>query len=177
MSYSQYQALCIQSPSFTAPGYRFHALQFPCLLYTSYSCLRCREPCDRHSERRAGYVVESDLIAESDRLRISAVFSADTQLDVRPCLFSELYSHLDQLSYAYLIDVYKRQICLSTEALSSSSPAAAAICSIPVMFFCLMLLDVYKRQAICCLSSPTFFSQERAATENAALFLDITSRA
>ena len=58
--------------------------------------------------------MESDLIAESDRLRISAVFSADTQLDVRPCLFSELYSHLDQLSYAYLIYTLERIVVENT---------------------------------------------------------------
>src|SRR5258706_8618169 len=42
------------------------------------------EPRDRYAERRAGHVVEPDLVEEVDRVRIAAVLAADADLEVRP---------------------------------------------------------------------------------------------
>ena len=41
------------------------------------------QPRDRHPERRAGDVVEPDLVEEVDRLRVAAVLAADAELEVR----------------------------------------------------------------------------------------------
>ena len=45
--------------------------------------LRGGEAGDRHAVGRAGDVVEAELVAELDRVRIAAVFAADAELDVR----------------------------------------------------------------------------------------------
>src|SRR6516165_1838576 len=57
---------------------RRHVLAGPCLRQRR---LGGREPRERHAERRAGDVVETDLLAERDRLRVASVLPADAELD------------------------------------------------------------------------------------------------
>ena len=45
--------------------------------------LRRGQPGDRHPERRAGHVVEADLVEQRDRLGVAAVLAADAELEVR----------------------------------------------------------------------------------------------
>ena len=55
-------------------------------IYSSRRGLGRRQPGDRHPERRAGYVVEADLVAELDRDGLAAVLAADAELDAGPGL-------------------------------------------------------------------------------------------
>lgn len=55
---------------------------------------------NRHTERRAGDVVQTNLVAEHHGARIAAVFAADAQLQVRTGLTAQLRSHLHQLANA-----------------------------------------------------------------------------
>ena len=55
---------------------------------------------NRHTERRAGNVVQANLVAEHHGTRITAVFAADAQLQVRTGLTTQLRSHLHQLANA-----------------------------------------------------------------------------
>ena len=45
-------------------------------LFIVDSCLCCSQSCDRYAERRAGYIVQTNLVAEFNRVRIAAVFAA-----------------------------------------------------------------------------------------------------
>ena len=73
-----------------------------------YSSLSRSESCDRYSEWRAGYIVKTYLVAEMYGCRISAVLAADTQLDVRSCLFAAFNSNLNELSNACLVERLER---------------------------------------------------------------------
>src|SRR5262245_8730624 len=46
--------------------------------------LRSRKPCDRHTEGRARDIVQTDLLAEADGGRITAMLPADAELDAFP---------------------------------------------------------------------------------------------
>ena len=46
--------------------------------------LRRRQAGDRHAERAAADVIQPDLVAELDRVRVAAVLAADADLQVRP---------------------------------------------------------------------------------------------
>src|SRR5437660_1613137 len=67
-------------------------------------CLRGGEAGDRHAVRRAGDVVEPDLVAERHRGGIAAVFAADADLEVCPRLAPALDADLDQFADAVAID-------------------------------------------------------------------------
>ena len=67
-----------------------------------------RQTSDRHTERRAGNIVQANLVAEHDRGRIAAVLAADAELDVRAGLLAELNSHLNQLANAVLVKASER---------------------------------------------------------------------
>ena len=43
--------------------------------------MSCRKSCDRYAERRAGDVIETDLVAERDRLWFATMFAADSALE------------------------------------------------------------------------------------------------
>ena len=67
-----------------------------------------RQTGDRHTERRAGNVVQANLVAEHDGGRIAAVLAADAELDVRAGLLAELSSHLNELADAILVKAGER---------------------------------------------------------------------
>src|SRR3954451_900590 len=51
---------------------------------------------DRHAERAARDVVQPDLVAQLDRVRVAALFAADAELDLRPRLAALLDGELHQ---------------------------------------------------------------------------------
>ena len=67
-----------------------------------------REPCDRNAVRRAGNIIEPDLVAELDRRRIAAVLAADAEVHVRAGLLAELHCHVHKFAYADLVELSKR---------------------------------------------------------------------
>ena len=67
-------------------------------------CLGCREACREQAEGRAGDVVEADLVAELDGLRIAAVLAADADLEVGARVASLGGGHLHQLPDASLVE-------------------------------------------------------------------------
>ncbi len=58
---------------------------------------------DRHAEGRAGHVAQANVVAEHNGRRISAMLTADAQLDVGAGLAAQLGSQLNQLAHAVLI--------------------------------------------------------------------------
>src|ERR1043166_7814953 len=69
----------------------------------------CRgEPRDRHAERRAANVVQSDFLEELDRLRIAAVLAADAELQGWPRLTSFRDRDVDELPDAGRVDGRER---------------------------------------------------------------------
>src|SRR4051794_21662831 len=70
--------------------------------------LRRGEPGDRHAVRRAGHVVEPDLVTERHRRRIAAMLAADPDLQLRPRLAAALDADLHEFADAGLIDRYER---------------------------------------------------------------------
>src|SRR3984957_6034149 len=64
---------------------------------------RCKAR-DRHAERRAGNVVEPDLVAERDRSRVAAVLAADAELELRAYLAAALGRDPHQFADAIAID-------------------------------------------------------------------------
>lgn len=73
-----------------------------------YVGLRGCEPCDRHAVRRAGNIVQTDLVAELDGRRIAAVLAADAAMQVGTGASAEFDSHLHQFADADLVELGKR---------------------------------------------------------------------
>jgi hypothetical protein len=46
------------------------------------NCLRCGQLGDRYAERATAYIVEADLVTELDRVRLTAVLAANSNLEV-----------------------------------------------------------------------------------------------
>ena len=61
--------------------------QIPMALFLNCRLSR-RQPCNRHAERAAGYIVQSDLMAEFYGSRIAAVLAADTAVNGRIDFFA-----------------------------------------------------------------------------------------
>ena len=74
-------------------------------LFLSDRCLRCRKSCDGYTERRAGYIIQTDLVAELNGRGISAVLSADSKMQARVNRLAEFDCHLHQLANAILIQL------------------------------------------------------------------------
>src|SRR5262245_46244847 len=70
--------------------------------------LRGGEPHDRHAERRGDDVVEADLLEEANRVRISAMFAADTDLQVLARGAPALHANVHELADAADIDRRER---------------------------------------------------------------------
>src|SRR6478672_3768085 len=70
--------------------------------------LRRGKPGDRHAERRARYIVETDLVAERDRRRIAAVLAADANLEVFAHPAAALDADPHQRADAIAIDRHER---------------------------------------------------------------------
>ena len=72
------------------------------------SCLRRSESCDRNAERRAGNIVQTNLVAELNGRRIAAVLAADTDVERRIDRLAELDGHFHQLADANLVELCER---------------------------------------------------------------------
>src|ERR1051326_7156252 len=59
---------------------------------------------DRYAERRAGNVIEPDLVAEGDRGGIAAVLAANAELDIGPHLLPALDRDAHQFAHAVAIE-------------------------------------------------------------------------
>src|SRR5262245_32983221 len=65
--------------------------------------VRRGESSDGHAERRAGDVVEAASMAEGDRTRVTAVLTADTDLQLRLCATAALDGDPHELADAGLV--------------------------------------------------------------------------
>ena len=81
---------------------------FELLLQFLYGSLSGSQTGDRNTERRAGHIVQTHVVAELDGGRVAAVLTADAQAQIRAGLAAVLGSHLNQRAYAILIQVSKR---------------------------------------------------------------------
>src|SRR4051812_44575402 len=62
----------------------------------------------RHAERAARHVVQPDLVAELHAVRVTAVFAAYADLQLRPLRPAFLHTHLHQPADAVLVDRRER---------------------------------------------------------------------
>ena len=60
---------------------------------------------DRHTERRAGHIVQTDLVAELYGAGVTAVLTADTAVQLGTGSFTVLHSHLHQLANSVTIQL------------------------------------------------------------------------
>ena len=58
----------------------------------------------RHAWRRATHVVQTCAVTEVDRGRVSGVFAADTEFEIRLCGTPAVDCEVDELAYAVLIE-------------------------------------------------------------------------
>src|SRR5260221_10972300 len=70
--------------------------------------MRRRQPRDRHAERRAAHVVQSNAVAELNGARVAAVFAADAALEILAGLAAELHGHRNQLADAARVERLER---------------------------------------------------------------------
>ena len=66
------------------------------------------QPGDRHAERRAGDVVEPDLVEEVDGVGVAAVLAADAELEAGPARAALLGGDPDQLADAVAVERLER---------------------------------------------------------------------
>ena len=78
-------------------------IYFVQLLLVLNGCLSGCEACDRNAERTAGCVVHTHAGAELNGARLTTVLAADTRTESRTNGTTFLYCHLDELTYAVLI--------------------------------------------------------------------------
>lgn len=62
---------------------------------------------DRNTERRAGYIIQTDLVAELNRCRVAAVLTADTAVELWINWLTKFKSHFHKLAYAVLVELSK----------------------------------------------------------------------
>ena len=60
--------------------------------------LCCGKSCDRHTVRRAGYVTQTDCVAELNGRRVATVFTANTTVHFRTCLSTVFNCHFHKLT-------------------------------------------------------------------------------
>ena len=60
---------------------------------------------DRHTERRAGHIVQTNLVAELYGAGVTAVLTADTAVQLGTGSFTVLHSHLHQLANTVTIQL------------------------------------------------------------------------
>src|SRR5229473_1709777 len=88
--------------------------------------LCCRQPRCQHAIRRAGNIVQADLVAELNRRRIATMFAADSNLQVRARLASLFDGSLHQLAHTFLVDG-REWIALQNAALNVSRQELADV--------------------------------------------------
>ena len=74
-------------------------------------CLNCSlcssKSCDRHTERRAGNIAHAEFMAEFNRGRVTAMFTANTDVHIRSYAAAELTSHIHELADTVLVELCK----------------------------------------------------------------------
>ena len=73
-----------------------------------YCSLRRSQTCNRHTERRTADIIQANFVAELHRRRLTAMFAADTALQIRTDSTSLFSSHAHQLSYTILVEYLER---------------------------------------------------------------------
>src|SRR5579862_4206370 len=73
-------------------------------LFFSKHRLRGGEARNRYAEWRTGDIGQACFLEEGDRCGIAAMFAADAELEIGPCLATALDRNLDELAHALLID-------------------------------------------------------------------------
>jgi hypothetical protein len=72
--------------------------------------MRRGQASDRNARRRARYIIQLDMVAEADRLRMDALFAADADLQVRAGAAAEFCGHLHQLADAFHVEHFERVV-------------------------------------------------------------------
>src|SRR5689334_4218836 len=67
-----------------------------------------RQSSDRHTERAARHIIQADLVAKHDRIRIATVLAADAALQPRFRRTALLHSHIHKLPHAARIERLER---------------------------------------------------------------------
>ena len=57
------------------------------------------QPCNRNTERRAGNIVDTELVTQMYRFRIAAMLTANTNFQTRTCFSSFVDRNLHQTAY------------------------------------------------------------------------------
>src|ERR1700719_1257841 len=96
-------------------------------LFTRQHGLRRGQPCDRHPIRRAGDIVEPDLLAESDRGRVAAVLAANAELQSGPGGASALNRYAHELTHPGNVEANERVVLQYPEPLIRSDKARGVI--------------------------------------------------
>ena len=97
------------------------------LLLILDSRLSRRKSCDRNTERRAGNISQTNLVAELNGRRIAAVLAADTNVHIGSGLLAELDSHFHQLADACLVELCKRIVLEDLSVIVSVQELARVI--------------------------------------------------
>ena len=77
-----------------------------CVLLSD-SSLCSGQTCDRHTERRAGHIVQTDLVAELYGAGVTAVLTADTAVELWINWLTKFKSHFHKLAYTVLVELSK----------------------------------------------------------------------
>ena len=75
-----------------------------------YSRLRCREACDRDTERRATHVVQAQVVAEFHRTGIASVLAADPDLEIRTDASPKFNRHPHDFPHSLYVEGRERII-------------------------------------------------------------------
>ena len=72
------------------------------------SCLSSGQTCDGNAVRRAGNVIQANVVAELNAGGVAAVLAADAQTQVGVGCAAVMGSHLNQLANADLVQMLER---------------------------------------------------------------------
>ena len=88
------------------------SLLLPLLRFSCFRFFNCglsgSQTSNRNTIRTTAHVVQTELVAELHAVRVTAVFAANSELNVRTCLTTFLDGHLHQLTNANLIQSRER---------------------------------------------------------------------
>ena len=94
---------------------------------TANGSLSSGEAGDRDAERRAGHIVQTDLVAELDGCRVAAVLAADTYVELRVDGLAELDGHIHELAYAGLVELCERIVLKDLGVIVSGEELARVV--------------------------------------------------
>ena len=101
---------------------------FSLMLHSLLKCsLSSGQSCDRHAERRAGNVVEADLVAELNGRGVTTVLTADTYVESGVNGLTESDSHVHQLANAGLVELSEGIVLEDLSVVVSAQELACVI--------------------------------------------------